>query len=62
MVGCGRPGAKFGIPYPVICRSSFGILGAGWPAFNRAVMATVWQSINSASGAQGKFIFIPAPL
>ncbi|KAJ8291738.1 Uracil permease [Rhodotorula toruloides] len=60
MVGCGRPGAKYGIPYPVICRSSFGVLGAGWPAFNRAVMATVWQAINSASGGQALYICLYA--
>lgn len=48
----GRAGAVFRIPFPVLCRSSFGIYGAYWPTFNRAVMAIVWNGVNLVQGAQ----------
>ncbi|GJN94389.1 hypothetical protein Rhopal_007469-T1 [Rhodotorula paludigena] len=37
MIACGRPGARWNvrIGFPVVCRSSFGVFGAGWPALNR---------------------------
>jgi NCS1 family nucleobase:cation symporter-1 len=48
----GRAGAMYRIPFPVLCRSSFGVYGAVWPTFNRAVMAIVWNGVNSVQGAQ----------
>ncbi|GAA5926418.1 uncharacterized protein JCM15063_000271 [Sporobolomyces koalae] len=48
----GRPGAFWHIPFPVAARSSFGIVGYGWPALNRAAMGIVWNGVNSISGAQ----------
>ncbi|GAA5979906.1 hypothetical protein JCM10908_001460 [Rhodotorula pacifica] len=58
MVACGRPGARYNIGFPVVCRSSFGIWGAGWPALNRAVMAIVWQGVNSVSGGQALYVML----
>lgn len=57
MAGClmainGRAGAMYRIPYPVLCRSSFGVWGALWPTFNRAVMSIVWNGVNMTQGAQ----------
>ncbi|BGP20101.1 hypothetical protein JCM10213v2_008236 [Rhodosporidiobolus nylandii] len=60
MVFNGRPGAKWHIGFPVICRSSFGIYGAGWPALNRAFMACLWQGINAVSGAQSLYLMLHA--
>ncbi|KAB8235595.1 permease for cytosine/purines, uracil, thiamine, allantoin-domain-containing protein [Aspergillus alliaceus] len=48
----GRAGALYRIPFPVLCRSSWGPLGALWPTFNRAVMAIVWNGVNAVQGAQ----------
>jgi NCS1 family nucleobase:cation symporter-1 len=48
----GRAGAMYRIPFPVLCRSSFGPWGAFWPTFNRAIMSIVWNGVNSVQGAQ----------
>ncbi|PIG69427.1 hypothetical protein AARAC_005235 [Aspergillus arachidicola] len=48
----GRAGALYRIHFPVLCRSSWGPLGALWPTFNRAVMAIVWNGVNAVQGAQ----------
>uniref|UniRef100_A0A8H7KA92 Uncharacterized protein n=1 Tax=Bionectria ochroleuca TaxID=29856 RepID=A0A8H7KA92_BIOOC len=42
----GRAGAMYRIPFPVLCRSSFGTWGALWPTFNRAAMVIVWNGVN----------------
>ena len=34
-----KPGQKYGVPYPVICRSPFGVLGANIPAVIRGMIA-----------------------
>lgn len=38
------------IGFPVFCRSSFGIYGAAWPVFNRALSACVWNGVNTVTG------------
>ncbi|MCO4792421.1 MAG: NCS1 family nucleobase:cation symporter-1 [Bacteriovoracaceae bacterium] len=50
MVLNGMVGAKYGIPYPVFARSSFGILGSNVPALLRAVVACGWFGIQSWIG------------
>lgn len=57
LVGCllcvnGRAGAVYRIPFPIVCRSSFGPWGSLWPALNRAIMSIVWNGVNSVQGAQ----------
>jgi NCS1 family nucleobase:cation symporter-1 len=57
LAGClmalnGRAGAMYRIPFPVLCRSSWGPWGAFWPTFNRAAMSIVWNGVNSVQGAQ----------
>ncbi|KAH0003434.1 putative uridine permease, partial [Aureobasidium melanogenum] len=42
----GRAGAKYHIGFPVLNRAAFGVFGAWWPTFNRAVMAIVWNGVN----------------
>lgn len=46
----GKVGAKYGIPYPVFARASFGILGSNIPALLRAVVACGWFGIQSWIG------------
>ena len=43
-------GTKYGIPFPVYCRSSFGILGANVPALLRALVACGWFGIQTWIG------------
>ncbi|MDA8793963.1 NCS1 family nucleobase:cation symporter-1, partial [Bacteriovoracaceae bacterium] len=46
----GKVGAKYGIPYPVYARSSFGIYGSNIPALLRAIVACGWFGIQSWIG------------
>ncbi|MCY1279628.1 putative allantoin permease [compost metagenome] len=43
----GYMGQKTGLPYPVMCRISFGIHGAQLPALIRAVIAIAWFGIQT---------------
>lgn len=43
-------GTKYGIPFPVYCRSSFGIRGANIPAMLRALVACGWFGIQAWIG------------
>ena len=43
-------GTKYGIPFPVYCRPSFGILGANVPALLRAIVACGWFGIQAWIG------------
>ena len=45
-------GAKYGIPFPVFVRASFGPLGANIPAMLRAIVACGWFGIQSWIGGQ----------
>ncbi len=39
------PGTKYGIPFPILLRSSFGVLGANIPAMMRGLVACCWFGI-----------------
>ncbi|MBX7244682.1 MAG: NCS1 family nucleobase:cation symporter-1 [Candidatus Sumerlaeaceae bacterium] len=43
-------GTKYGIPFPVLVRSSFGTLGANVPALMRAIVACGWFGIQTYIG------------
>ena len=45
-------GAKYGIPFPVFVRASFGVRGANIPAVLRAIVACGWFGIQSWIGGQ----------
>ena len=45
-------GAKYGIPFPVFVRASFGPVGANIPAMLRAIVACGWFGIQSWIGGQ----------
>lgn len=47
----GHPGTKYGIPYPVLVRSSFGLRGANVAAMARALVACGWFGIQTWIGA-----------
>ncbi|MCL5773925.1 MAG: NCS1 family nucleobase:cation symporter-1 [Firmicutes bacterium] len=51
-------GAKYGIPFPVLCRSSFGVLGANIPAVMRAIVACGWFGIQTWIGGEALFTLI----
>lgn len=48
----GHPGTKYGIPFPVLSRASFGILGTNIPSLLRALVACGWFGIQSWVGGQ----------
>jgi NCS1 family nucleobase:cation symporter-1 len=64
MVLNAHAGAKYGIPFPVYVRASFGVLGANVPAMLRALVACGWFGIQCWIGGEALFrgvkIFIPA--
>jgi len=43
-------GAKYGIPFPILLRSSFGVLGANVPAVMRGLVACGWFGIQTWLG------------
>jgi nucleobase:cation symporter-1, NCS1 family len=45
-------GAKYGIPFPVYARASFGVLGANIPAVLRALVACGWFGIQTWIGGE----------
>src|SRR6266545_4816050 len=45
-----HPGTKYGIPFPVLARASFGTAGANIPALMRAIVACGWFGIQTWIG------------
>ncbi len=59
MVLNAHAGTKYGIPFPVYCRASFGTLGANIPAILRALVACGWFGIQTWIGGEAIYkIFI----
>ncbi len=58
-----HPGTKYGIPFPVFARASFGVVGASLPALLRALVAAGWFGIETAIGGQAiqTFLLILVP-
>lgn len=52
MLLIGHAGTKFGIPYAVLARSSFGTTGARLPALMRAIVACGWYGIQTWFGGE----------
>ncbi|WP_206509612.1 NCS1 family nucleobase:cation symporter-1 [Rhodococcus sp. BGS-1C] len=42
-----KPSQATGVPYPVMCRVSFGVLGANIPAIIRGLIAVAWYGIQT---------------
>lgn len=56
----GHAGAKYGIPFPVFARASFGTRGANIPAMLRAVVACGWFGIQTWIGGESLYHLIRA--
>jgi NCS1 family nucleobase:cation symporter-1 len=52
MLLIGHAGAKYGIPFAVLARTSFGVNGARLPALMRAIVACGWYGIQTWFGGQ----------
>ena len=54
------PGTKFGIPFPVLLRSSFGMLGSNIPCVIRGLVACGWFGIQTMFGGLAIHLFFSA--
>src|SRR2546422_6627333 len=52
MVLNAHAGTRYGIPFPVLARASFGTLGSNIPALLRAIVACGWFGIQTWIGGQ----------
>ena len=55
-----HPGTRYGIPFPVLARASFGTSGANIPAVLRAIVACGWFGIQTFIGGEAVKTFIEA--
>ena len=55
MILNGHAGAKYGIPFPVFVRASFGTKGANIPAMLRAIVACGWFGIQTWIGGKSLY-------
>jgi NCS1 family nucleobase:cation symporter-1 len=60
MILNGHAGAKYGIPFPVFARASFGTRGANIPAILRALVACGWFGIQTWIGGKSLYNLIRA--
>jgi nucleobase:cation symporter-1, NCS1 family len=60
MILNGHAGAKYGIPFPVFARASFGTKGANIPAMLRAIVACGWFGIQTWIGGASLYNIIRA--
>ena len=64
MVLNAHAGTRYGIPFPVYCRASFGTVGANIPALLRALVACGWFGIQTWIGGNAIYkilcVFIPS--
>ncbi|MGV6851893.1 MAG: NCS1 family nucleobase:cation symporter-1 [bacterium] len=60
MMLIGHAGAKYGIPFPVLLRSSFGTKGARIPALARGLVACGWFGINTWVGGSAIYVIVNA--
>ena len=52
-----HPGTKYGIPFPVFARASYGTIGSNLPALMRAIVACGWFGIQAWIGGEALHIF-----
>lgn len=60
MILNGHAGAKYGIPFPVFARASFGTKGANIPALLRAIVACGWFGIQTWIGGAAIYNIVRA--
>ncbi|KAF3951265.1 hypothetical protein CMV_023063 [Castanea mollissima] len=59
LVLTGHPGTRYGISFPVLARSSFGIRGAHIPTLLRAFVGCGWYGIETWIGGEAMFLLLP---
>ena len=60
MLANSHAGTKYGIPFPVFARASFGVIGANLPALVRAGVACGWFGIQTWIGGSAIFVLMGA--
>ncbi|HTF89784.1 MAG TPA: NCS1 family nucleobase:cation symporter-1 [Planctomycetota bacterium] len=55
-----HPGTRYGIPFPVLARASFGTSGANVPTILRAIVACGWFGIQCSIGGEAVRTFVAA--
>ncbi|POO01831.1 Purine-cytosine permease [Trema orientale] len=55
----GHPGTRYGISFPVLGRSAFGIRGAHIPTLLRALVGCGWYGIETWIGGEAIFLLLP---
>ncbi|MFD8991860.1 NCS1 family nucleobase:cation symporter-1 [Streptomyces goshikiensis] len=58
MLLTGHAGPKYGIPFPVLARASFGVRGANLAALIRAGVACAWFGIQTWIGGSGIYVLL----
>lgn len=53
-----RPGVDLGVPYPVVCRLSFGVFGANIAAIIRAIIAVCWYGIQTYVASKALIVVV----
>jgi NCS1 family nucleobase:cation symporter-1 len=53
-----HPGTRYGIPFPVFARASYGTVGSNLPALMRALVACGWFGIQAWIGGQAVHVLI----
>ncbi|KAI3933322.1 hypothetical protein MKW98_006681 [Papaver atlanticum] len=59
LVLTGDPGTRYGISFPVLARSAFGIHGAHIPTLLRALVGCGWYGIETWIGGEAIFLLLP---
>jgi len=53
-----KPGVDLGVPYPVVCRLSFGVFGANVAAIIRGLIAVAWYGIQTYVASKALIVVI----
>jgi len=53
-----RPGQRYGIPFPVLARVSFGVFGANLPALIRGFVAIAWYGVQTYLASRAVIVLL----
>ncbi|XP_057947738.1 purine-uracil permease NCS1 [Malania oleifera] len=59
LVLTGHPGTRYGVPFPVLARSAFGVRGSHVPTLLRALVGCGWYGIETWIGGEAIFLLLP---
>ncbi len=54
----GRPSQRYGIPYPVVARISFGVMGANLAAVVRGIVGIVWYGVQTYFASKAVLVLV----